>query len=258
MSEISRRDILGSAALFGGWLTVGTEALPAPSFVQGGAEKPPPDRPAAGETAGGPYVLPPLPYDYADLEPHIDAQTMKLHHDVHHEAYVKGANRAFAELDRIRRAGGEEVKHVRALTDSLSFNASGHVLHTVFWNNMKKNGGGEPAGSTEIGQMITRDFGSFAAFQAHFSAASSQVQGSGWGLLVYDPVAQRLLVLAAEKHNNVSVWGTVPLLVLDVWEHAYYLKYQNRRAEYIKAFFNLIHWEDVNTRLAQAKKLGSA
>lgn len=253
MSEISRRDMLGSAAMLGGWLAVGAEAAFANPIVQTPANENAPARPAGADTPAGPYVLPPLPYDYADLEPHIDAQTMKLHHDVHHDGYVKGANRAFADLDRIRRTGGEEIRNVRAVTDSLSFNASGHILHTVFWNNMKKNGGGEPPG--EIGQMVTRDFGNFTAFQAQFSAAASQVQGSGWGLMVYDPMAQRLLVLAAEKHNNVSVWGTVPLLVLDVWEHAYYLKYQNRRAEYIKAFFNVINWDDVNERLLKARKL---
>jgi Fe-Mn family superoxide dismutase len=243
MDYVTRRDILGTSALLASGLALG---LPPSASAQ---------NPAAADGAAGPYTLPPLPYDYADLEPHIDAQTMKLHHDVHHDAYVKGANKAIAELERIRRAGGDEIRHIRAVTDSLAFNGAGHVLHTIFWNNMKKNGGGEPASGSEIANMITRDFGSFNAFQGHFSTAAVQVQGSGWALLTYDPLAQRLLILQAEKHDNLAIWGTVPLLVLDVWEHAYYLRYQNRRAEYIKAFFNVINWTDVNERLLTARKL---
>ena len=242
MSDLSRRDVLATSALVGGWLIAG-EALAL--------------QPASGPAApAGPYTLPPLPYDYADLEPHLDAQTMKLHHDVHHAGYVKNANLAFAELDAVRRTGGADVARIRGLTDALSFNAAGHVLHVVFWNNMKKNGGCEPPATSEIGQMITRDFGSFSAFGGHFQAAAAQVQGSGWGILAYDPMAQRLLVLQSEKHNNLAVWGVVPLLALDVWEHAYYLKYQNRRSEYIKAFMNVINWDDVNARLQSARKLG--
>lgn len=247
MQDVSRRDILGTACLVGGWMAVGAQS----AFAQTAGV-------SAGDVPAGPYTLPPLPYDFADLEPHIDAQTMKLHHDIHHAAYVKGANAAVAELDRIRRAGGEEIRHIRAVSDSLSFNASGHLLHTVFWNNMKKEGGGEPAADSEIGQLITRDFGSYAAFAGHFSTAAVQVQGSGWAILAYEPTAQRLLVVQSEKHNNLAVWGAAPLLVLDVWEHAYYLKYQNRRAEYIKAFMNLVNWPDVNARLTAARKATAA
>ncbi|RMF78638.1 MAG: superoxide dismutase [Planctomycetota bacterium] len=208
---------------------------------------------AAGTGASGAYTLPDLPYDYADLEPHIDARTMKLHHDIHHAGYVRKANAAIAELERIRKEGGDAIHRVRTVTDALSFNLSGHLLHSIFWNNMKRDGGGAPPADSLIGKTIRRDFGSVDAFVANFAAAAQQVQGSGWGILAYEPNSRRLLVLQAEKHQNTSVWGAVPLLVIDVWEHAYYLTYQNKRSDYIKAFLNVINWDDVDQRLAAAE-----
>jgi Fe-Mn family superoxide dismutase len=177
---------------------------------------------------------------------------MRLHHDIHHAGYVKGANAALGELEKIRREGGDSVKMVRAVTESLAFNASGHLLHTVFWTNMKKAGGGEPAADSAAGKMIKRDFGSTDSLRNHFSAAAAQVQGSGWAILAYEPLSQRLMVLQAEKHQNLGVWGVVPLLVLDVWEHAYYLHYQNKRADYIAAWWNVVNWDDVDARLKSA------
>lgn len=250
MNEISRREIIGSA-LVGGWLALGAEWSAAQSATQ-------PTTTAAaraGSAVDGPYQLSPLPYDYADLEPYISAQIMKLHHDVHHKGYVDAANAAVIELERIRRAGGDAIRSIRAVTDSLSFNLCGHVLHTVFWKNMKKGGGGDPSATSEIAKAITRDFGSMDGFRAQFSAAGAQVQGSGWAILAYEPLGQRLAVLQSEKHNNTGAWGSVPLLVLDVWEHAYYLQYQNKRTDYIKAFFNVVNWDDVNLRLEAARKL---
>jgi Fe-Mn family superoxide dismutase len=246
MDSITRRDILGSAALVGGWLAFG----PGAALGQGkpGGE--------SGGSAGGPYELPPLPYGYADLEPFIDAQTMKLHHDIHHAGYVRGANSAIAKLEEIRRTGGDAIKGVRAVTDTLSFALSGHVLHALFWQSMTKNGGGTPPADSDIARMINRDFGSFDAFAANLAAASAQVQGSGWGVLAYEPIAQRLLVLQAEKHQNMSVWGAAPLLCIDVWEHAYYLKYQNKRSDFIKAFMEVVNWESAEQRLATAMKMG--
>lgn len=241
MQDISRRDILSSAAVVGGWLTLGT--LDTPAIAQ--------SQPAGGETPEGPYSLPPLPYDYADLEPHIDAQTMKLHHDIHHAGYVKGANAALAALETIRRTGGDSVKELRAQTDALSFNLTGHLLHYAFWNNMRKDGGGDPPADSDIGKLVKRDFGSVEAFKNHYSAAAAQVQGSGWAILSFEPIAKRLMIVQAEKHQNESGIGSLPLLVIDVWEHAYYLKYQNRRADYIKAFWNVVNWERVNERLAK-------
>ncbi len=238
MSELTRRDILGSAALVGGLYALTGQAHA--QQASGGAD--------------GPYTLPDLPYGYADLEPHISAQIMKLHHDVHHAGYVKGANEALAALDAVRRTGGDEIKKVRNLTDALTFNLAGHVLHSIFWKNMAKAGGGEPKSGSEIGKLIQRDFGSYAAFNGHFSAAAMQVQGSGWGILAWEPLAQRLVVLEAEKHQVNVVSGTRPLIALDVWEHEYYLQYQQKRADYIKAFFNVISWDDVEQRLQTTMK----
>lgn len=241
MSGISRREVLGSAALAGGWLAFGPHRA---LGQQAGAGRAAP--------AEGPYTLPPLPYGYADLEPYIDAQTMKLHHDVHHAGYVRAANAAVAELTRIRQAGGESIKGVRAATDKLAFALSGHVLHELFWKSMTPRGGGDPPAGSTAATLIARDFGSFDAFRANLAATAAQVQGSGWGVLAYEPGAQRLLVLQAEKHQNAGVWGVVPLLCVDVWEHAYYLKYQNKRSEFIKAFLQLINWTSVEDRLQTA------
>lgn len=247
--SLSRRDVLGSAALVGGWLALG----PHGALAAGAARRQGTGGGAGGES--GPYVLPPLPYGYADLEPYIDAQTMKLHHDIHHAGYVKKANAAIAKLEEIRRTGGDAVGQIGAVTEALAFNASGALLHDVFWKSMSPQGGGDPPADSEIGRMIKRDFGSVDAFRANLAAAAGQVPGSGWGILVYEPHAQRLMILAAEKHQNQGVWGSIPLLTLDVWEHAYYLKYQNKRSEYIKAFLEVVNWAGAEEQLQRALKL---
>jgi Fe-Mn family superoxide dismutase len=193
-----------------------------------------------------------LPYGYADLEPYIDAQTMKLHHDIHHAGYVRKTNAALAQLAETRRAGGDELKKVRGVTESLAFNLSGHLLHSIFWNNMTKSGGGAPLADSRLAHMLKRDFGSVDSAWTNFAAAAEQVQGSGWGILAYEPHAKQLLVLQAEKHQNLTAWGVTPLLVIDVWEHAYYLKYQNKRSAYVDAFRNVVNWADVDKRLNEA------
>jgi len=251
MTQWNRREMLGTLgtlAATGGWI-----GLTADETI---AQQNPPAGGSAAPTAGAKeYKLPPLPYPADALEPHIDAQTMTLHHDKHHAAYVKGLNDAIAKLDAVRQGGASStgLDAIRELTDSLAFNGSGHVLHVVFWENMKKGGGGEPKGAA--GKQITSDFGSFANFQAHFSTAAKRVQGSGWGILAWEPLSSRLIVLGAEKHQNLTMFGCVPLLVLDVWEHAYYLKYQNNRVGYVDAFWNVVNWDNVDARLSAAMKL---
>ncbi len=197
------------------------------------------------------HQLPPLPYAYDALEPAIDEQTMRLHHDLHHKAYVDGLNKAEEMLAKARESGDYAlVKHWER---EAAFHGSGHLLHAIFWPNLApagRGGGGEPTGA--LAARIREDFGSFAAFQAHFAAAATQVEASGWAILAHRPADGRLVVLTAEKHQNLTQWGVVPLLVLDVWEHAYYLKYQNRRAEYVKNFFGVINWSDVAGRYAAA------
>lgn len=201
------------------------------------------------------YELPPLPYAYDALEPHIDEQTMHLHHDIHHKGYVDGLNKAEAELAKARQ--GNDFALVKHWEREMAFHGSGHFLHAIFWTNMApagKGGGGAPSGA--LADQITKDFGSFDAFKAQYIAASTAVEGSGWGILAWQPAGQKLVILTAEKHQNLTQWGAIPLLVLDVWEHAYYLKYQNKRGDYVKAFWNIINWPDVASRLEKARKAG--
>jgi len=188
-----------------------------------------------------PHTLPPLPYAYNALEPHIDEATMKLHHDIHHKAYVDGLNKAEEGLAAARQSG--DFTRVKDLSDQLAFHGSGHFLHVIFWENMGPNAGGVPSG--DLAKQIEKDFGSYDAFVKHFKAAAAAVQGSGWALLVWQPQGGHLEILQSEKHNNLTQWNCTVLLALDVWEHAYYLKYQNKRAAYIDAFFNVINWKNV-------------
>ena len=197
-----------------------------------------------------PHELPDLPYAYDALEPFLNEQTMHLHHDKHHAGYVKGLNEAEEKVKAAQQSG--DFSAIRALCDTLAFNYSGHLFHTLFWSNMSPDGGGEPEG--ELAAQINRDFGSFATFKAQLLAASNSVQGSGWGVLAWQPLGAQLVILQAEKHQNLAQWGVTPLLVLDVWEHAYYLQYKNRRAEFIDGFFDVINWDDVAARLAAAKE----
>lgn len=196
------------------------------------------------------YVLPPLPYEPAALEPSIDAQTMSIHHGKHHQGYVNGLNKA---LDQLKAARSEsDFATIKHLSREVSFNGGGHVLHSIFWQNMaptKKGGGGEPSGA--LANAIARDFGSVDAFRKHFSAAAAAVEGSGWAVLGREPISGKLLVIQGEKQQNLGIWGLEPLLVLDVWEHAYYIKYQNRRADYVKAWWDVVNWSDVATRATQ-------
>lgn len=245
MNSIPRRDAfqtlgLGAAALL---------AAPLLATAAGDA------KPAAGEMKeseigfkDGKFVLPPLPYDYSALEPAIDQQTMHLHHDIHHAAYVKGANAALDALAAIG-AGTGDAALTGHWNNELAFHGSGHALHTIFWNNLKK-GGSAPAGA--LADAIKESFGSQEHFEKLFASTATAVQGSGWAILGYENVSRRLQVVQAEKHQNQTFQGIAPLLVLDVWEHAYYLKYQNKRADYVKAFLTVINYEDVAARLARA------
>ena len=191
------------------------------------------------------HTLPDLSYAYDALEPHIDAETMRLHHDLHHNGYVVGLNNAESKLAAARESG--DFAMAKHWSREAAFHGSGHFLHCIFWENMSPNGGGEPTG--KIADSIAFHFGSFDNFKAQFLAAANQVEGSGWALLVCNKnLDGQMSILQSEKHQNLTQWGVTPLLVLDVWEHAYYLKYQNRRPEYTKAFFNVINWDNVSAR----------
>ncbi len=191
-----------------------------------------------------PHELPALDYDYDALEPHIDGQTMRLHHDIHHAAYVKGLNTAEAKLAEARES--KDFSLVKHWERELAFHGAGHFLHCIFWKNMTPNGGGKPEG--KLLQAIEGNFGSYDSFVAQFKAAAGAVEGSGWALLVKNRMTGRLEILTSEKHQNLSQWVVEPLLIVDVWEHAYYLKYQNKRPDYVNAFFNVINWKDVQSR----------
>lgn len=197
-----------------------------------------------------PYELPPLPYEYNALEPFLSEETLHLHHDKHHAAYVNGLNEAEEKLAKAQESG--DFSAIRALCNAISFNYSGHLLHTLFWNNLSAGGGGEPKDA--LAEQIGKDFGSFATFKKQMLAATNAVQGSGWGLLCWQRLGKKLVVLQTEKHQDVAQWGVKPLMVIDVWEHAYYLQYQNRRPEFTEAFFTKVNWEDVAVRFAKVTK----
>ncbi|NLX00959.1 MAG: superoxide dismutase [Syntrophomonadaceae bacterium] len=194
------------------------------------------------------HELPSLAYPYDALEPYYDEETLRLHHGKHHQSYVDGLNKAETQLAEARsRSDYGLIKH---WLKEIAFHGSGHILHTLFFENLA------PAGQSSPGQktinQLEQDFGSFDEFKKMFSAAAAAVEGSGWALLCYNPLFQKLEILQAEKHQNLTQWGVIPLLVIDVWEHAYYLKYQNRRPEYITAWWNIVNWDKVEERLVKA------
>lgn len=199
----------------------------------------------------GGHRLPPLPYKFDALEPYISEEIMRLHYSKHHQSYVDGLNKAEKMLEEARNKGDYSlIKHWER---ELAFNGAGHYLHTIFWNNMSPYGGSEP--SRVLTEAIRRDFGSYEKFKQQFSEAANKVEGSGWAILIWSPRSQRLEILQAEKHQNLSQWDVIPLLVLDVWEHAYYLEYKNDRARYISQWWNVVNWKDVEHRFTEVQKL---
>jgi len=198
------------------------------------------------------YTLPDLGYDYGALDPHISGRIMELHHSKHHAAYVAGANTALEQLAEAR--ANESFGTVNLLEKNLAFNLGGHVNHSVFWQNLSPEGGGEPDG--ELGAAITEFFGSFDAFKKHFAANAVGIQGSGWSILAWDTLGKKLIIVQLyDQQGNLPI-GIVPLLLLDMWEHAFYLDYVNVKADYVKAFWNIVSWSDVAARFARARTQG--
>jgi len=200
---------------------------------------------------GTTYVLPKLPYDYNALEPYISEQQLTIHHDKHHLAYVNGANAAFKKLEEARKSKAEI--DVKAVLKELSFNIGGHQLHSIFWPTMApagKGGGGEPTG--KLAEAINNEFGSFGQFKAEFSKAAASTEGSGWAALAIDVKTKQLAIMQIEKHNVNVYTGFYIVMVLDVWEHAYYLDYKNERPKFVEAFWNIVNWERVNKRFEEA------
>ena len=197
------------------------------------------------------YSLPELPYDYSALEPHYSAEILELHHDKHHKAYVDGANTTLEKLDQAR--SDDDFGAINQLQKNLAFHLSGHVLHSMFWENLSPDGGGKPSGDLEA--AIEDGFGSFEGFRNQLREAALNVQGSGWGALTWEPLGQRLIVEQVYDHQSNVGQGAPPLLVLDMWEHAYYLQYKNVKADWVTAFWEIVNWPDVAARFERARTL---
>lgn len=244
----TRREFLNGMTALGGLAAFGNLAcLPGSSMSPALADDPP----AGGGAPPAEYTLPPLPYDYNALEPHIDEQTMRIHHGKHHAGYTAGLNTVLKKLEEAR--GNGDYGNIQQLSRLLAFHSGGYYNHIVFWNNLApagKGGGGEPSG--KLAGAITRDFGSIEQFRAHFSAATNAVEGNGWGVLTWHPVLRRLTVMTMMNQQDLTAIGAVPLLMCDVWEHAYYLKYQNMRADYVKSWWNVVNWKNVAERFEAA------
>ena len=196
-----------------------------------------------------PYLLPDLPYDPGALEPHISGRIMELHHDKHHAGYVAGANTA---LDRLADARDKrDYSTIAMLERNLAFHLSGHLLHSVFWTNLSPDGGGQP--SDALADVLATGFGSVAAFREQMTQAAATIQGSGWALASWEPLAARVVIQQVHDHQGDHGQGTVPLLAIDSWEHAYYLQYENRKTEFFDAVWNVVNWNDVSARLTEAR-----
>lgn len=195
------------------------------------------------------YSLPDLPYDYAALEPHISGEIMQLHHDKHHQKYVDDANAALEKLAAARDSG--DFGSVPMLEKNLAFNLGGHTNHSVFWKNMSPEGGDRPDG--DVAAAIDEFFGSFEKFQGQFEAAATTIQGSGWAILAWDSIGEQLVIIQLWDQQGNAPIGLTPILMLDMWEHAFYLQYKNVKADYAKAWWNVVNWADVTERLAKAR-----
>lgn len=194
------------------------------------------------------YTLPELPYDYAALEPHISGKIMQLHHDKHHQTYVTGANTALEQLAEARESGN--LANVNKLEKDLAFNLGGHVNHSIFWTNL---GPDTKVPEGELAAAIDEFFGSFEKLQAQFTAVATGIQGSGWSVLAWDTVGQKLTTFQLFDQQANVPFGLVPIFMLDMWEHAFYLDYLNVKADYVKAVWNIVDWENVAARFANAK-----
>ncbi len=209
---------------------------------------------APSPNPSGPFKLPPLPYAYDALEPHIDARTMEIHHGKHHAAYVNNVNKALAEFpDQAKKSVEQLIQNLDSVPEKIRTavrnNGGGHLNHSLFWQMMKKNGGGAPKG--DLAKAIEKSFGGFDKLKEKFADAATKQFGSGWAWLALDKNKQ-LVVEGTPNQDSPLSTGKTPLLGIDVWEHAYYLKYQNKRPDYINAFFNVINWDFVADRFKKS------
>jgi len=232
--ELDRREFLGTAGVIGAVAALGTSLPLFGGTGKDGLVKNPAE-----------HKLPELPYGFDAFDKYIDAKTIELHYSKHHQAYVTGLNKAEAEINIA--LGKKDFSMIDYWLKKLAFHGAGHFLHSLYWNSMSPKGGGEPKG--ELADRIKMDFGTFEKFKLMFSAAATSVEGSGWALLAYQPAMKKLEILQIENHQKLTTWDIIPLMVIDVWEHAYYLKYQNKRADYVKEWWNVVNWENVTKNL---------
>lgn len=236
-AEVGRRKVLGLVAGVTFLASRARGETPSKGLSSGSATVP--------SAKAKEYTLPPLPYAKDALEGFLSAEILELHHDKHHAGYVKGLNKALADLDGARQAG--QFTAVKELERDLAFNGSGHVLHSLYWDSMSPKGGGQPKGA--VGRLVDTGFGSFDGFRKHFAAAAKAGEASSWALLSYEPLGDRLVIVTAESHQNMGFQGSHPLLALDTWEHAYYLRYKQDRGAYVDKFFDVINWDTAEERL---------
>jgi superoxide dismutase, Fe-Mn family len=239
---MDRKEFLKNSLIIGGASILPSNSLFAASVSEGGMDK--------LVDQDGNFIQPALPYAENFLEPSMDAETMKLHYTFHHGGAVKAANN---DLKKIKEAlDSNNLETVDFWTKKLSFHFSSHILHSIFWTNLT-NKQTSPTG--ELQKRIEKNFGSYDKLKGYIASTSKNVDGNGWGILAYQPYSDSLVVLQCENHEKLTQWGCVPLLVIDVWEHAYYLKYKNKRADFVDALFNVINWDNAAQRLNIALKL---
>lgn len=197
------------------------------------------------------YELPKLPYAYNALEPYIDEQTVRLHHDKHHQGYVNGLNTTLNNLKEAREK--EDYKDIQKLERNLAFHGSGVMFHNLYWESLCPPSESMEPNSGALIDQVEKDFGSLKNMKTMLSEVTKSVEGSGWGVLVWEPLGKHLLVLQAENHQKLTIWGVKPIFVIDAWEHAYYLKYHNRRAEYVENIWKIVNWKEIERKFKDVK-----
>jgi superoxide dismutase, Fe-Mn family len=239
---MDRKQFIQNSLIIGGAIILPSNSLFAASVKEGGIDKLVDDN--------GNFIQPTLPYSDSFLEPNMDAETMHLHYTFHHGGAVKAANN---DLKKIKEAlDSNNLETIDFWTKKLSFHFSSHVLHSIFWTNLTNKQ------TTPKGELLTRiekNFGTYDKLKSYIAATSKNVDGNGWGILGYQPYSDSLVVLQCENHEKLTQWGVIPLLVIDVWEHAYYLKYKNKRTDFVDALFPILNWDNASLRLDNALKL---
>jgi Fe-Mn family superoxide dismutase len=236
---LTRRDVLTKAVPAAAIAGIGLGAMAQP------AAAPQQNTLAQQLFSDGLYTLPPLPFEPNALDPHISAQILQIHHGKHHQAYVTNLNKAVAKLDEVVRGGAYDQVQLDGLLRDISFNGGGHMLHSLYWATMAPPSGSPNAPQGVLADAINMQFGSFDQFKAFFTRAAVTAKGSGWALLIYEPFSDGLGVLQVGDHDMRVVPGMLPILTVDVWEHAYYLQYQNNREQYVNAWWNVVNWAAV-------------